>query len=182
MYDSEHRGKTGILLSLVAIAAVVWPAAIAVAQAPDCNDNGVPDDSDLAGIMFWTDFGTDQIQRADLVGENVQNLVTSGLSTPWGIALDLAAEKMYWTDKTNAKIQRADLDGGRVEGLIKTGLTFPESFALDLVAGKMYWVDKGTLKIQRADLDGGNVEDLITSGLVRSYPKTCLSNRSVHPK
>ena len=95
---------------------------------------------------------------------HVQNLVTSGLSTPWGIALDLAAEKMYWTDKTNAKIQRADLDGGRVEGLIKTGLTFPESFALDLVAGKMYWVDKGTLKIQRADLDGGNVEDLITSG------------------
>ena len=29
------------------IAAVVWPAAIAVAQAPDCNGNSVPDDIDL---------------------------------------------------------------------------------------------------------------------------------------
>ncbi len=30
------------------ITAALWPAVIAVAQAPDCNGNGVPDDIDIA--------------------------------------------------------------------------------------------------------------------------------------
>ncbi len=34
------------------IATVVWPAAIAVAQAPTCNGNGVPDGIDLVGKML----------------------------------------------------------------------------------------------------------------------------------
>ena len=48
--------------------------------------------------MYWTDFGTDKIQRANLDGSNVEDLVTTGLSGPRGIALDLANGKMYWAD------------------------------------------------------------------------------------
>ena len=44
-----------------------------------------------SGKMYWTDRGTDKIQRADLDGSNVEDLVTSGLSGPFGIALDLPA-------------------------------------------------------------------------------------------
>ena len=147
------------------IAAVVGPAAIAVAQTPDCNGNGVPDDIDLAGKMYWADFGTDKIQRADLDGDNVEDLVTTGVLGPDGIALDPVAGKMYWTDFEGAKIQRADLDGDNVEDLVTMGLTLPEGIALDLAAGKMYWTDHGAPKIQRADLDGDNVQDLVTLGL-----------------
>ena len=39
--------------------------------------------------MYWTKSGTDKIQRADLDGSNVEDLVTTGLSSPSGIALDL---------------------------------------------------------------------------------------------
>ena len=39
------------------------------------------------GRMYWTDYGTQMIQAADLDGNNVTNLVTSGLSTPAGIAV-----------------------------------------------------------------------------------------------
>ena len=67
--------------------------------------------------MYWTDYGTDKIQRANLDGSNVQDLVT-GLNTPYGIVLDVAGGKMYWTDVNADKIQRANLDGSNVQDLV----------------------------------------------------------------
>ena len=47
--------------------------------------------------MYWTDYrGTDKIQRANLDGTNVQDLVTGsdGLRVlPYGIALDIASQQ-----------------------------------------------------------------------------------------
>ena len=51
-----------------------------------------------------------------------QTLVSSGLSTPYGIALDPAGGKIYWTDSGNDTIKSADLDGSSVETLISSGL------------------------------------------------------------
>ena len=119
--------------------------------------------------MYWTDVGTHKIQRANLDGSNIEDLITTGLIYPQGIALDLTGKKMYWTDGGTDKIQRADLDGSNVEDLIATGLTSsptgPEGIALDVPRGKIYWTDFSTGKIQRANLDGSNAEDLITTGL-----------------
>ena len=114
--------------------------------------------------IYWTDWGTDKIQRVNLDGSNVEDLVT-GLTHPWDIALDIAGGKMYWADSGTDKIQRANLDGSNVEDLV-TGLTHPRGIALDIAGGKMYWPDWDTDKIQRANLDGSNVEDLVT-GLTR---------------
>ena len=61
--------------------------------------------------MYWPDSVTDKIQRANLDGSNVEDLVTAGLSDPDGIALDVAGGKIYWTDTLTDKIQRANLDG-----------------------------------------------------------------------
>ena len=38
--------------------------------------------------MYWTDAGTDKIQRANLDGSGVEDLVT-GLNNPYTIALEL---------------------------------------------------------------------------------------------
>ncbi len=117
----------------------------------------------VASKLYWTDWGTDKIQRGDLDGSNVEDLVSSaGLDGPDGLALDMAGGKMYWTDAGTAKIQRADLDGSNVENLITSGLSIPYGLALDVSGGKMYWTDRPNGKIQRADLDGSNVEDLLT--------------------
>ena len=115
-----------------------------------------------ASKLYWSDWGTDKIQRADLDGSNVEDLVTTGLDGPDGLAVDAAAGKLYWTDAGTAKIQRADLDGSNVENLITSGLGIPYGLALDVSGGKMYWTDRQSSKIQRADLDGSNVEDLLT--------------------
>ena len=112
--------------------------------------------------LYWSDWGTDKIQRADLDGSNVEDLVTTGLAGPDGLALDPDAGKIYWTDLESARIQRADLDGSNVESLVTSGLGIPYGLDLDLSGGKMYWTDRQSSKIQRADLDGSNVEDVLT--------------------
>ena len=116
--------------------------------------------------LYWTDIGTDKIQRSNLDGSDVEDLVTTGLSLTQGIALDVSGGKMYWTDIGTDKIQRSNLDGSDVEDLVTSGLDAPAGIALDVVGGKMYWTDWGTRKIQRSNLDGSGVEDLVTSGLV----------------
>jgi DNA-binding beta-propeller fold protein YncE len=130
------------------------------------------------GKMYWTNTAVpttanSKIQRANLDGSNVEdlvnNLVTTVLTGPMGIALDVAGGKMYWTDQeiwaADGRIQRADLDGSNIEDLVSTGLTGPSGIALDVAGGKMYWTDAKAAKIQRADLDGSNIQDLVTGVL-----------------
>ena len=126
-----------------------------------------------APLIYWTDPGTAKIQRANLDGSHIEDLVTEdlvtqGLGTLKGIALDVAGGKMYWTNwKWQAnRIQRANLDGSNIEYLVTRGLEGPTRIALDVANGKMYWIDAWTAnKIQRANLDGSDVQDLVTQGL-----------------
>ena len=115
--------------------------------------------------LYWADSGTSKIQRSNLDGSVVEDLVTTGLENPAGLALDVSGGKLYWTDWGTAKIQRSNLDGSVVEDLVTTGLENPGGIALDVSGGKLYWTDWGTDKIQRSNLDGSDVEDLVTSGL-----------------
>ena len=48
-----------------------------------------PQDAGASDKMYWTDDITAKIQRANLDGSSVEDLVTTGLSGPFGIALDL---------------------------------------------------------------------------------------------
>ena len=114
--------------------------------------------------LYWTDADGDRIQRANLDGSGVEDMVDSGLVNPRGLAVDQAAGKLYWTDYGSDRIQRSNLDGSEVEDLV-TGLQTPLSLALDTAAGKLYWTDSGADKIQRSNLDGSEVEDLVTTGL-----------------
>ncbi len=82
--------------------------------------------------MYWTDRRTDKIQRANLDGSHVEDLVTGGLDKPNGLALDVSGGKMYWTDAGANKIQRANLDGSNVEDLLTgaDGLVDPSGVAV----------------------------------------------------
>ena len=116
--------------------------------------------------MYWTDSGTDTIQRADLNGSNIEDIVTTGLRTPTNVVVDLAVGKLWWTDSGTDTIQRANLDGSNVEDIVTTGLRTPTGIAVDREWGSVYWIDSGTDKIQRAFIvDGSNPQDVITTGL-----------------
>ena len=81
--------------------------------------------------VYWTDRALDKIQRANLDGTAIEDLVT-GLSTPLDLKIDIDAGHMYWVDTNTAKIQRANLDGSSVEDIV-TGLDLPRGLALTFV-------------------------------------------------
>ena len=124
--------------------------------------------------LYWTDEETEKIQRSNLDGTDVEDIITSGLKDPVSIALDESAGKMYWVDRNTDKIYRASLDGTKVKELVNTrGLSEPPSssyksaapygIALDVAGSKMYWTDQVQEKIWRANLDGSNVEALVNT-------------------
>ena len=118
-----------------------------------------PEEGEL--LLYWTDSGTDRIQRSNPDGSGVEDVVT-GLRNPLGLALDPGAGKVYWTDSGTDKIQRSNLDGTEVEDVVSSGLRSPSGLVLDLSAGKLYWTDYGTDKIQRSNPDGTEVEEVVT--------------------
>jgi len=73
--------------------------------------------------MYWTDLGIRKIQRINLDGSGLEDLVTKGLIAPRAIAIDSAGGKIYWTDSITLKIQRANLDDTQVQNLVTTGRT-----------------------------------------------------------
>ena len=139
------------------------------------------------GKIYWTD-PTRGIQRANLDGTNVEQIVEADVRRPADIALDLLRGKIYWTDSWN--IYWSDLDGSSLQPFIAfadeeedfnwptaawkademeggvnmaSGVT---SIAVDVLGGKIYWIshlpeddyDEGY--VARANLDGSNVEFL----------------------
>jgi hypothetical protein len=72
--------------------------------------------------MYWTDLNAGKIQRANLDGSNVEDLLI-GLGNLGGIAIDTNEGKMYWANPGTG-IQRANLDGSNVE-VLPTGVTTP---------------------------------------------------------
>ena len=106
------------------------------------------------GKMYWHDDDEDNIQRANLDGTNIQNVVP--IRDPYHIAIDIVRSKVYWT--TWGKIQCANLDGTNVQDVVTE--VNPKSITIDIAAGKVYWTTMD--KIQRANLDGTNIQDVAT--------------------
>ena len=119
--------------------------------------------------IYWTDLKEKKIQRANLDGTNVQDVVT-GLVRPQDIAVDVKHGKLYWTEEfgeiAKPNIWRANLDGSNIQRLI-TSTEYPKGIqvsvkgiTVDVKYGKLYWTEVGNPveRILRANLDGTNVQ------------------------
>ena len=134
--------------------------------------NGIVLNGD-ATKMYWTDYNNGKIQRANVDGSNVEDVIAGvGLVHPQGIAFDPVDNKLYWTSDesvayaSDGKIWRANVDGSSIEELV-TGLRYSEGIAIAHSQGKMYWTQIMPAKIRRANLDGSAVEDI---AIVPDYP------------
>jgi len=119
--------------------------------------------------IYWTDTGTGKIQRSDLDGSNVTDMII-GLSSPTNIAVDATGGRIYWTDTSDNTIMSARLDGTGIDTIFAARPDWdpsdsepwnPRGIALDTAAGKMYWTDTTYDTIQRSDLNGDNAESLV---------------------
>jgi DNA-binding beta-propeller fold protein YncE len=110
------------------------------------------------GHVYWTNMGNPKandgtIDRADLDGTNVTNIVPSGATwTPKQLQLDAKNRKLYWSDREGMRVMRSNLDGSNIETLVETGhgdtdrldaRNWCVGIAVDVKSGKFYWTQKG---------------------------------------
>lgn len=123
----------------------------------------------LAGRIYWSDDMTGTIQRANLDGSGVVQLIgAADAEEPGALALDLDTDRIYWTAfaSFSGAIKRANLDGTNVEDVGGSGAkSRPGGIDLDLDAGKMIFTDPSDCDycgfVDRADLDGTNFEHIL---------------------
>ncbi|XP_076116037.1 low-density lipoprotein receptor-related protein 6-like isoform X1 [Mytilus galloprovincialis] len=106
--------------------------------------------------VFFTDVSQEMIKRTWFNGSEITvNVITTGLISPDGLAVDWLGRKIYWTDSETKRIEVANLDGSYRKVLYWNDLDQPRAIALDPLNGYMYWTDWGeTPKIERAGMDG----------------------------
>ena len=90
-------------------------------------------------LLYWTDVGTDRIERASMDGTSRTVLHSTGLSTVYGLTLDYENQVLYWADYSNNRIERSFTNGSNRVLVTSTGIIDP--FGITFYNGKLYWTD-----------------------------------------
>uniref|UniRef100_A0A8B9IE11 Nidogen 2 n=1 Tax=Anser cygnoides TaxID=8845 RepID=A0A8B9IE11_ANSCY len=118
--------------------------------------------------VYWTDVAGRTISRASLEpGAEPETVISSGLLSPEGLAVDHLRRAMFWTDSGLDKIERARLDGSERRVLFDTELVNPRAIAVDPVRGNLYWTDwnREAPKIETATVNGANRRVLVNKDI-----------------
>ena len=115
------------------------------------------------GKMYWVEWDTGMIRRANLDGSEVEELLDQPQHLR-SLDLDLAGGKMYWSSDEGSNIYRANLDGNEYKEIV-SDRSLVTAIALDLIGRRIYWIDDDGDAIQSARLDGSDIRTVTTSGL-----------------
>jgi DNA-binding beta-propeller fold protein YncE len=114
--------------------------------------------------VYWADGGTGKIQRANLDGSNVEDIVTSQ-PQPVGIAVDVAGGRIYWTDLDADQVFRAGLTGAGPGPIVTSGPVNPQEIAI-AGGGRLLWTSGASPgDIQQANLNGSGSGSIGITGL-----------------
>ncbi|XP_049808128.1 low-density lipoprotein receptor-related protein 6 [Schistocerca nitens] len=112
------------------------------------------------GLLCWTDNGLEMIQCVSYDGKVPGakiDVLTTGLSSPDGLACDWFTKKIYWTDAETNRIEVVSISGEHRKVLFWEDIDQPRAIALDPMRGLMFWTDWGEIpKIERAGMNGDN--------------------------
>jgi len=66
-----------------------------------------------ASVVYWTDVSQEAISRVTMATSSlvVEVVVSTGLISPDGLAVDWIGRKLYWSDSGIKRIEVSDLDG-----------------------------------------------------------------------
>jgi len=118
--------------------------------------------------LYWTNSSAGTIQRANLDGSNVEDVIT-GLSEPYALVADLPAERLYWSERTTGKIRFGGLDGSGARDLV-SGTGGVVDLVVDSANGFLYWTELSG-PVQRVKPDGSALETLPLPAI---YPEALL--------
>ena len=122
-----------------------------------------------AQSIYYSDIGAGYIQRANIDGTGVTNLVNIGFAP--NSHLTVSDSHIYWSEQNNNRIRRANLDGSGINTIVSDGWG-----DIEIYDGQMYFL-KGTTtggatfptwEIWRAALDGTGQTQLTSGAALRS--------------
>lgn len=139
-----------------------------------CTNDGVTEPKDSSEItnsqIFWTDKDSKKIQRANLDGSDIVDILTSadGLINPRGIVIDTSKRNIIWADATIGSIFRSDFSGNNVETLL-SDLGSPTDIVIDKNSEFIYWTEQSSGLIRRCPLDMSTTPENVVSNLTEPY-------------
>jgi DNA-binding beta-propeller fold protein YncE len=142
-------------------------AAFSMAAARSAEDDPKSAAPALTGPRIFYLDAKGRLLTAKPDGSDLRVLLSSGMSGPDGVAVDVEARQIYWTNMGKVKdddgsIQRLGVDGTNLTTIIPVGGTFTaKQLKLDKKNGKLYWSDREGMRVMRANLDGSHLETLI---------------------
>lgn len=83
----------------------------------------------LSSLILFTKYFI-VFRRVNLDGSNMETVISHGLKTTDGLAVDWVARNMYWTDTGRNTIEVAHLDGTSRKVLVNNSLDEPRAIAV----------------------------------------------------
>lgn len=90
-------------------------------------------------MLYWTDIGTDKIERASMDGTSRTVLHRTDLFTVYGLTLDYENQILYWIDSSRDRIEKSFTNGSNRVLVASSGIADP--FKLTFYDGRLYWTD-----------------------------------------
>lgn len=115
--------------------------------------------------LFYADVNVDAIKRVNMLNyTDTKTIVSSGLNTPNGIAVDWMADNLYWSDSALKIIEVARLDGSCRKTILKDELDDVRSMIL--YRNLLFFADWGhNARIERSFLDGSERKSIVSTEL-----------------
>lgn len=109
-------------------------------------------------LICWSDQTAELIQCVKYnethIGDKIK-IVSEGLITPTGIAIDWYTDKIYWTDSETNKIEVISIEQKYRKVLFWSEVDLARAIAVVPKEGLMFWTDWGEVpKIERAGMNG----------------------------
>lgn len=107
-------------------------------------------------MIFYADVNVDAIKSVNIENPSeTRTIVSSGLHTPNGIAIDWIANNVFWTDTGSKVIEVARLDGSSRKVILNKDLSDPRAMILYPKSGYLFWSDwSHHPRIERCYMDG----------------------------
>ncbi|XP_063705428.1 low-density lipoprotein receptor-related protein 4 [Culicoides brevitarsis] len=120
-------------------------------------------------LIFYADVNIDAIRSVNMLdNRETKPLITTGLNTPNGLAVDWIADNIYFSDSAHKVIEVARLDGSSRKTLLKENIHDPRAMILYPKKAFLFWADWATHTIERCLFDGSErktIIDIVDSGL-----------------
>lgn len=117
--------------------------------------------------LYYADVNIDVIREVDLKNvKNTKNIVSTGLKTTNGLAVDWIADNLYFSDTETSSIEVTRLDGSSRKAIISENLIDPRSLAIHPQRGYLFFSDWGKpQRIERCFLDGSGRKIIVNTDL-----------------